>query len=182
MMATMPNIPFVESRIHGARFSPIGLVLHRTESSYAHCLRGFQSGPKAPHFLVGKREGQVVQLVDTSLRAQHVGPGANALYLGIEFESIAAKPHIRGQDPRVIRDELTPFQIATGRDIVDWICKTHGIPKVGPPTSAQWRQCNGHWRGVLGHANVAEGGFFKTDHGDTLQFIDFIALSVWPAR
>ncbi len=33
---------------------------------------------------------------------------------------------------------------------------------------------------MLGHANVADGNFFSTDHGDTMIFVDFIALSVWP--
>ena len=179
-MPIMPDIPFVKSRVQGPAFNAIGIVVHKTEAGYQHCLKGFQHGPKAPHFLIGKREYQVAQLVDTSYLAAHVGPGANALYIGIEFESILARPGIHGQDPLVNEDELTPYQMWTGRQIIDWICKTHGIRKVGPPTSSQWRQCGGRWPGVLGHANVAEGGFFKTNHGDTVQFIDMIALEVWP--
>ena len=179
-MPVMPDMQFVKSRVQGPRFTPIGLVLHRTEAGYQHCLNGFTIGPKAPHFLVGKHSGQAVQLVNTDFCAAHVGPGANSIYLGIEFESIPAAKGVKGQDPKVIADELTPFQISRGREIVDWISRIHGIPKVGPPTHSQWKQSAGRWRGVLGHANVAEGNFFKTDHGDTLIFVDFIALSVWP--
>jgi hypothetical protein len=153
--------------------------LHRTEGSYNHVLVSFQSGPKVAHFLIGKQDGQAVQLVDTSYKAAHAGPGANDLYIGIEFESIPGRT--RGQDPRVIQDDLTPFQISLGRDVIDWICNAHGIPKVGPPSSAAWKKCTGRWNGVLGHANLSEGGFFHTTHGDTLQFKDFIALGIWPA-
>lgn len=184
-MAIMPGIPYRRSAATGATFAkgnPVGLVLHRTEAGYDHCLRSFVAGGKgkAAHFLVGKKEGQVAQLVDTGNQAGHVGPGANALYLGIEFESIAARSGVKGQDPNVISDELTPYQVDIGRQIIDWVCRTHGIPKLGPPKSADWRKCKGRWNGVLGHANLAEGGFFSTDHGDTLVFFDFIALSVWP--
>jgi hypothetical protein len=180
-MPVMPRISFVRSHARGHPFRPIGVVLHRTEAGYQHCLRGFQAGPKTPHFLIGKADGQVVQLVDTSFSGQHVGPGANAVYLGIEFESVAARPHFRGQDPRVIADELTPFQLQAGRAVLDWIAKTHGIPMVGPPSPVEWRQSMGRWNGILGHADVARGGFYRTDHGDTLQYIDFIVLGVFPA-
>jgi len=179
-MPLIPDIPFARSRVQGARFHPMGLVLHRTEAGYTHCLQGFQAGPKCPHFLIGKNSGQVVQLIDTAFAGAHVGPGANNLYLGIEFESIPARRGVRGQDPLVNKDPLTPFQASIGQDIVRWISATHGIPRVGPPTSAQWRACHGHWHGVLGHANVAEGNFFRTDHGDTLEFMDFVVLAVWP--
>jgi hypothetical protein len=169
----------VPSRGPWVRIPPSPPV-NESRGGYQPDLRGFTRGPKAPHFLVGKHTGEVAQLVDTTFSAAHVGPIANNLYLGIEFESIPATPGARGQDPKTIADELTPFQTYQGRDIVDWLCKTHGIPKIGPPTHAQWMQCGGRWRGVLGHANVADGGFFRTDHGDTLIFVDFIALSVWP--
>ncbi len=65
-MALMENVQFVPSRVRGHRFHPIGLVLHRTEAGYQHCLDGFAAGPKAPHFLVGKCSGEAVQLVDTA--------------------------------------------------------------------------------------------------------------------
>jgi len=186
-MARMGSIDFKQASLTGGPFgrgNPIGLVLHRTEASYSHLLQAWTRGPNprhaSSHFLVGKQDGQVVQLVDTSTIANHSGPGANQLYLGIEFESIPARSGIRGQDPLVIKDEFTPFQISIGQDIVEWISRTHGIPRIGPPSAVQWRICRGHWNGVLGHADVSRGGYFPTDHGDTLQFIDFIALSVWP--
>ena len=183
-MPIMPGIQFIRSVAQGLPFklgNPIGIVLHRTEAGYNHLLNSFQSGPKVSHFLIGKKDGQAVQFVDSKHKAAHVGPGANALYIGVEFESIPARSGYKGQDPLVILDDLTPFQINIGRDVIEWICRTHFIPKVGPPSSAAWRKCKGHWRGVLGHANVAEGSFFHTDHGDTLQAKDFIALGVWPA-
>jgi N-acetylmuramoyl-L-alanine amidase-like protein len=187
-MARMSGIDFKQAlNIRGAfgRGNPIGLVLHRTEASYTHLLNAWTIGPNnrgtSAHFLVGKEDGQVTQLVDTSTIANHAGRGANDIFLGVEFESIPARPGIRGQDPLVIQDSFTPFQISIGNDIVDWISRTHNIPKVGPPSHVQWRQCRGHWHGVMGHADVSRGGFFHTNHGDTLQFIDFIALSVWPS-
>jgi hypothetical protein len=115
----------------------------------------------------------VAQLVDTSTTANHVGPVANDLYLGIEFESIPG--------PAANLDNLWPHQIDIGRDIVDWICRTHGIPKRGPPTAVQWTNCHGRWHGILGHADVSRGHFFHTTHRDTVQFIDYIALNVWPS-
>lgn len=189
----MPGVQFTPSRAHRGPFTrgnPIGLVLHRTEEKWADTLRDFQAGPVTSHFLIGKQEGQIVQLVDTSQSAMHVG-SASSLYLGIEFESITGRKHVRGgQDPRVILDDLTPFQASIGCDVVDWICRNHAIPKVGPPSPAEWRNCLGHWHGVLGHDNLWQRGFFyaikrgrrvSEDHGDTLQFLDFISLGVWPS-
>lgn len=63
--------------------------------------------------------------------------------------------------------------------MIGWICTTHGIPKIGSPSHRQWIQNRGIWRGVLGHANIADGGFYQTDHGDTLFRRDFILLVVW---
>jgi len=183
-MPVYPGVLYQPSRAAAQPFSlgnPIGLVLHRTEGHWAHVLQSFSKGPKSAHFLVGKQDGQVVQLVDTAFKAQHAGPGANDLYLGIEFESIPARTGYPGQDPRVIRDELTPFQASIGAELVAWIARTHKIPLIGPPDIRQWLKCKGRWNGVLGHANLATGGFFHTTHGDTLQFIDFIVLNVWPA-
>ena len=40
-------------------------------------------GPKSAHFLIGKVPGNAVQLIDTGVVAYHVGPGANALFVGI---------------------------------------------------------------------------------------------------
>lgn len=186
-MARMGSVPFMQANRVGGAFGrnlPIGLILHRTEASYDHLYNAWVNGPNrrgtSAHFLVGKEESQVVQLVDTGTVANHAGHGANQIYLGVEFESIAARPGVAGQDPLTNLDELTPFQIDIGRDIVDWICRTHNIPKKGPPTAIQWRNCRGRWNGILGHADVSKGGFFHTDHGDELQFIDYIALSVWP--
>ena len=186
-MARMPDMTFTQANRVGGPFAagmPIGLVLHRTESPYNQVLRTMTQGPnprgKSAHFLVGKQDSQVVQLVDTNTVAHHVGPGANQLYLGIEFESITARLGIHGQDPLTNLDNLTPFQIDIGRDIVNWICRMHNIPKNGPPTSQQWANCGGRWNGILGHADVSRGGFFHTDHGDELQFLDYIALEIWP--
>src|SRR5690242_2488459 len=107
-MAIMPEIPYMRAAATGQPFGagkPIGVVLHRTEGGYAHVLKSFLTGHKAAHFLIGKAESQIVQLVDTDRRAAHVGRGANDLYIGIEFESIPARPGYRGQDPNVISDE-----------------------------------------------------------------------------
>ena len=46
--------------------------------------------------MVGKREGQVTQMVDTRAIAHHAGPGANQIYLGIESESIPAQEGVKG--------------------------------------------------------------------------------------
>src|SRR5262245_3359327 len=142
-MPIMPDIPSIRSTTQGPRINPIGIVLHRTGAGYNHLLGSFQSGPKASHFLIGKREKQAVQFVDTGCKDAHVGPIANDLYIGIEFESVPARAGHKGLDPRIIRDDLTPFQISMGRDVIGWICRTHGIPKVGPPSSAAWKSCNG---------------------------------------
>jgi hypothetical protein len=135
---------------------------------------------KSSHVLIGKRDGEVVQLVDTSDIAHHVGPAANDIYLGIEFESKPARPWIKGQDPLTNQDELTPFQASVGLEILTWLSSFHSIPRMGPPKKSQWMNCKGRWHGVLGHADVASGGFYKTDHGDELMFIDYITLDVWP--
>jgi hypothetical protein len=184
----MSSVPFRQANSWGSAFStgnPIGLVLHRTEGHYRNILNTWTTGPNpggaSAHFLVGKDEGDVVQLVDTSFIAKHVRDDANPFYLGIEFESIPANPHVRGQDPAVIRDGLRLFQIDIGRRIVDWICRTHNIPKVGPPTPQQWQTCQGCWNGILGHQTVASGGFYRTTHGDHLMFNDYMSLGIFPS-
>ncbi|HLY20341.1 MAG TPA: peptidoglycan recognition family protein [Bryobacteraceae bacterium] len=185
-MPRLSSVPYLPAQCTGGPFGrglPIGLVLHRTEGNYAHILQTMTQGPnpkqKSVHFMVGKRDGEVIQMVDTNMVAYHVGPGANQIYLGIEFESIKAQDGIHGQDPLTNQDPLTEWQFAKGREIVDWICRTHGIRKVGPPSAREWTKCGGRWHGVLGHADVAKGGYFHTDHGDQLMDRDYILLNVW---
>lgn len=68
--------------------------------------------------MIGKDTGNVVQFVDTDYIAQHVGPRANEIFIGIEFESILARPQFKNStDPPVNVDPLTPFQIQTGRGL-----------------------------------------------------------------
>jgi N-acetyl-anhydromuramyl-L-alanine amidase AmpD len=180
-MPIMPSVNYQKSAVQAKKFHPVGLVLHRTAvMGYQRLVSSFKAGPKSPHFMIGKRDGEVVQLIDTDYRGAHAGPGANALYLGIEFESITSNPKIKGLDPAINADELTPAQICSGRDVIDWICRTHNIPKLGPPSAAQMRQGKGRWHGILSHADVANSGYFHTTHGDTILFIDYIALGIWP--
>jgi hypothetical protein len=90
---------------------------------------------------------------------------------------------VRGKNSETFQFLSFPFTDAQHRfvDVIDWICRAHGIPKLGPPSATAWRIARGHWHGVLGHANVAQGGFFHTDHGDTLLFYDFMALGIFPS-
>lgn len=116
-MPFMTGIPFYGSRVNNAhvRFNAVGLVLHRTEAGFNHLLKSFQTATNAPHLLLGKTVGQIVQFVDIDYRAQHVGPGANDLYIGFIFESIPAYRGYRGQDPLVIQDILNIYQVETGK-------------------------------------------------------------------
>jgi hypothetical protein len=99
----MPRITQQQARHHGGRFhppDPIGIVCHRTEGEFDGVLRGFVRGNRRPvsaHFLIGKLSGCAVQLLDTGIRANHVGPSANELFVGIEFESISARLGVRGR-------------------------------------------------------------------------------------
>jgi len=187
-MARFNAVPFIQANSVGGPFlrdRPVGLVLHRTEAGYQRCLRTWTRGPNPKqtsiHFLVGKQRGEVAQLIDTGTIAHHAGRQANAFFLGIEFESIPARPGVRGQDPRTNADELTPFQVSIGGDIIRWISQTHGIPRKGPPSAMEWRQCQGRWSGVLSHHDLGKGGFWSSNHGDNLGFFDLMALGVFPS-
>jgi N-acetylmuramoyl-L-alanine amidase-like protein len=179
-MARTTLLAFHPTGHHGPTFrppNPIGIVCHRTEVGYKGALTAFTTGHRgvSAHFLIGKATGNAVQLVDTNTVAYHVGPGANGLYIGIEFESIAARPEFEHRtDPRVNADPLTPFQIDVGRRVIDWLCKTHNIPRSGPPSREQLRAVHGRYHGLLNHADLA--GFFHTDHGDRLRPQDWRAL------
>jgi hypothetical protein len=177
----MPGITQLQARHQGALFdppNPIGIVCHRTEGGFNRVLHGFVHGNRrhvSAHFLIGKLSGYAVQLLDTSIRSNHVGPGANELFIGIEFESIEAR---RGwehrQDPLVNADPLTPFQIQTGREVINWSCTVHNIRRKGPPDHAEMVQCQGRFNGLLNHSDLT--GFFHTDHGDGLRAADWAAL------
>jgi len=157
-MPVMRDVEFRPARATGPRFVPIGIVLHRTEASYAHLYKSFPVAKKSPHFLVGKRAGEVVQLVDTDHKAAHVGPVANDLYLGIEFESIAARPSFKHrQDPLVNADSLTEFQKRAGRSILQWLSMTHDIPLEGPPNSIEWAGLPGALARCAGARNRRTG-------------------------
>jgi N-acetyl-anhydromuramyl-L-alanine amidase AmpD len=177
-MAIMPGITFILTTHHGGPFhkpNPIGIVCHRTEGAFGHVFSGFLNGPKSVHFLIGKTPGNAVQLVDTAKVAYHVGRGANALFIGIEFESIAARRGFEHRtDPLVNADPLTPFQRDMGRAVINWLCKTHNIPRQGPPSHAQMAACHGRYAGLMNHASLNR--FFATDHGDALRMEDWAAL------
>jgi len=197
-MAKMPSVTFVQANTAVRRFSsrPIGLVLHRTEGHYANFLAKVGSPNPAmnpekhsAHFIIGKNPGEVTQMVDTDFIANHAKDDANVIYLGIEFESIPdtrPKRLQHGQDPATNADWLTPFQASAGWDVVEWVCRTHGIPKHGPPTRAQMRACNGRWQGVLSHNDLSEARdtahakLFRTTHGDELEFLSFMMLGIPP--
>ncbi len=185
-MAKMPGVPFVPALNTSGQFAggrPIGLVLHRTEGRYDHILRAWTVGPNpdrsSAHFLVGKQQGQVVQLVDTTTVANHSKGDANILYLGIEFESIPTS-RVHGQDPATNRDPLTRFQREIGARIVDWISQVQRIPLDGPPSKRAMVSRHGRWHGVLSHNDLSDSGLFRTNHGDEIRFSDFIALGVFP--
>jgi len=183
-MARLCSIPQEQARYHGGLFHapyPIGIVLHRTEASYKRVHKGFVEGGKrhvSAHFLIGKHEGEVVQVVDTNQKAYHVGSGANSYFVGIEFESIAARKGIHGTDPLVNADPLTDFQVKTGRKVIEWLCATHGIPRKGPPTKFEMAGCQGLWRGLLNHRDLrlAPAAFPHASHGDALRREDWQAL------
>jgi N-acetyl-anhydromuramyl-L-alanine amidase AmpD len=153
-MARMQGITQQCAQFHGGRYKghgPIGIVLHRTytkrgwKSAYHIGLTGDGDRHVSFHFLIGKLPGYVVQFVDTDYVAWHA-KGGNKKYIGIEFESL------NNHDP------LTGFQLQIGSRVIEWICKTHGIPRVGPPVGRV-----PEWHGVLAHANV-EG----STHRDTM--------------
>jgi hypothetical protein len=176
-MPIYAGIDFEASRARGAAFhkpNPIGIVCHRTELGFSQCLKSFLKGPKCSHFLIGKAIGNAVQLVDTNFAAAHV-KGANALYIGIEFESILARPGFEHrQDPLVNADPLTRWQCEIGRQVINFCCKAHEIRLVGPPARWQMAQSRGHFHGVLNHSSLP--GFFPTDHGDALRIDDWNRL------
>jgi N-acetylmuramoyl-L-alanine amidase len=177
-MAVMTGLTIEATRHHGSRFlspNPIGIVCHRTECPFDQARSGFVRGPKSVHFLLGKVPGNAVQLVDTNTVAYHVGPGANAFFIGIEFESIVARPGYEHKtDPLVNADPLTLYQLDMGHAVINWICTTHKIPKKGPPSRADMMRCRGKYGGLLNHASL--DGFFSTDHGDALGMRDWAAL------
>ena len=181
----MSAIPFKRASGHTHPYqkpNPIGVVLHKTESSgFQHTLGTFLNGPLSPHFLIGKKDGEVVQLIDTQFQGKHVEL-ANSLYVGIEFCSVPSrKGYEHKQDPTTIRDELTHFQVSAASDIISWISKTHGIPLVGPPSLNEMRACHGHWHGFCNHADVSAVIRGRGQHGEGLLDIDYIALGIWPA-
>lgn len=177
-MAIMSGIYLAPTAHDGGRFTrpaPIGIVCHRTECPFDQARAGFQRGPKSIHFLIGKTPGNVAQIVDTGRIAYHVGPKANNLFLGIEFESrTAGKAFAHSTDPAVNADPLTLYQLDLGREIINWLCKTHNIPKNGPPCHSDMVACRGHYRGLMNHASLNK--FFETDHGDALRLDDWAAL------
>jgi hypothetical protein len=183
-MALMSAIPFQRAAGHTHPFrapNPIGCVLHKTESSsYEHTRDGFLHGPYSPHFLVGQQEGQVIQLLDTQFRGTHVEL-ANDFYLGIEFYS---HPSRRGyehkQDPKTIREDLTPYKVSIGRDIVSWISAEHNIPMIGAPSLKEMRDAHGRWSGFCNHADVSATIPGHSQHGEGLLDADFISLAIWP--
>jgi hypothetical protein len=197
-MALVPGIRFVQARYTRGPFAPgrpIGVILHRTgRANFEGLVESwrvgptYDSGPKkgqakrtSIHFVIGKEDGQVAQLVNTSEAAYHAGL-ANEYYVGIEFVSIAAPAGTpKPQEDKVINaDSLTHHQVVAGRRILDWISTTHSIPLVGPPTRHEFATANGLWNGVVSHAIVANSGLFGTDHGDEPIGLDWYILGIWP--
>jgi hypothetical protein len=201
-MPFMPGIKhsspnFLPGKNFGGVFpwpNPIGILLHRTIAEFRGTLDGFLHPGKDgrnlkrgnAHFLVGKDIGNAVQLISTDCIANHAA-AANKHYIGIEFESIGIPLHKKGEKVPgldhglyvpAIFDELTPFQIVQGGRIIDWICHTHQIPKLGPPSLAELINQKGLWHGVLDHALVSDSKLFATDHGDSIMRRDYERLGI----
>jgi len=138
------GIPFEQGNVHGS-LHPIAVVLHRTYGGWPGS-KGVAFGSEGLgfHFLIGKQEGRVVQLADTTQKCWHA-KGGNAWSLGIEFEGV-------NEDP------LTDWQIATAGRIVLPVVRAHGIPLDYMAPSAGRKAPS---PGIRNHRNVP-----GSDHDD----------------
>jgi hypothetical protein len=191
-MPQMPNIPFQQAlNTHGHFLPgrPIGVVLHRTGAHYEHVVHTWTIGPnpdgKSIHFLIGKHEYQIVQVVDTNTVANHT-QGANPFFIGVEFESIPVDDNLNwsANIPRLTNDPLTVYQASMGNEVLDWISRNHAIPKVGPPSLAQLNACRGRWHGFMSHQDVFKsqpGSGFTTGRSEDILREDYYLFGIWPA-
>nr|WP_321984213.1 N-acetylmuramoyl-L-alanine amidase [uncultured Lichenicoccus sp.] len=173
----MPDIRFHATSHHSGNFrlpSPIGLVLHRTDCSFGVALSTFTTDPTggSAHFLIGKKPPNLLQLVDTRQMAWHVkgmgGHSMNALYLGIEFESVHRGDAVANADP------LTQFQKSVGRILIQRLCTSYNIPMRGPPTRHEVALVHGHFSGIMNHGDLTD--FSATHHADRIRIDDWEAL------
>ncbi|MBE7158815.1 MAG: N-acetylmuramoyl-L-alanine amidase [Rhodospirillales bacterium] len=183
-MAIMPGVHCLNRPGKGAFTSPnpVGCILHRTENPrFSQSAANFHTTPHYPHFLVGK-QGEIVQVSDTNQKTSHVG-NANSYYIGIETSSIAARSgYSHRQDPKTIRDPLTPAQGQSLRRVVDWVSSTHSIPKVGPPSLKEILDARGIWHGFCNHADVSLAIPSPGDHEEGFEDAEFQLLGIWPSH
>ena len=101
------------------------------------------------------------QYYDTKTRTAHAGENryGNDIYLGIEFE---------GRN----EDILTKFQVETGAELISWICRTHGIPRI-------YKLSTKHniydFHGFLPHSGVPD-----QDHSDYITADDWRKMTNAP--
>jgi N-acetylmuramoyl-L-alanine amidase len=152
-MARMPGIPFDQGSEAQGSLSPTAVILHRTYGSWnGDYSVGVGTGRPGIgfHFLVGKQSGNWVQFYDTRTKCSHCA-GANSWSVGIEFE---------GKN----EEQLTPWQIQAGGEIIRWLSADVPIPLdayYDGPRKGQSREFRGH--------RTVEG----SDHGDYVTRADF---------
>lgn len=152
-MAKMPGIPFDQGSEAQGSLNPTAVILHRTYGSWAGDYSvGVGTGRPGIgfHFLVGKAHGRWVQFYDTRTKCSHAA-GANSWSVGIEFE---------GRN----EEQLTPWQVDAGGQIVRWLSGDVGVPLdayYDGPRKGQSRE-------FRGHRTVAD-----SDHSDYITKPDF---------
>ena len=121
-----PMAQWVPSPNFGPR-QPILIVIHATEQDGVRqsldTLRTENSGgPVSAHYLIG-HDGRRYQLVSDELRAWHAGPGRWGTITDVNSASIGIELDNNGEDP------FPPAQIASLVELLDDLCRRHGIPR-----------------------------------------------------
>ena len=138
---------------------PTCVVLHRTighwAGDYAVLIR---DRVPSVHFLIGQGDGQKVQMVDTSIEANHCA-GANSKAVGIEFSGQNGEP-------------LTAWQLQAGSDLLRWLGTVHGIPLTYYDGARIYVDHAG-FSGFLNHRNVAYPPNTSLQHDDYIPQSEF---------
>lgn len=152
------NVPWGGEHGHGLR--PGGVtagILHNTYGQYPGDVSTVSQNGSA-HFVIGKNEGEWVQLADTDSITWNVGNwDLNQHSVALEFTGTS-------------EEELTPWQVQAGGHIVAEVSAHYGIPLTyddgsdGPNDVAPWS-------GWYAHRAV------KPDSGS--QHSDFLTQSEW---
>ncbi len=142
---------------HGP-MNPSGGILHRSYGGWGGDVATVRNSGLA-HFVVGKDEGQWVQLADTTEVTYSVGNWqANNATVAIEFTGTNEEP-------------LTDWQARAGGEIIRQVSAAHGI-EVAYNDGSEGPVYNGPWVAWRAHRGV------HPDQGT--QHTDFITAEDWP--